>query len=189
MISDEECLDTLRDAMQATYDDTTLPYHYLFWEMKDRKIISVTKTTDLIEEYAPKLFNVANPKELEEIITKWLKLIYEYGSAIPKQNLLNSMQGKAKIIGYEKKSKEEKIKVFRTKIEDITKLIHNNFSTNADIDELEKVLGKAYKNADNYFNSKPITEKDKNAISDYLVSLKLYGKSKEINNFIKALQH
>ena len=146
------------------------------------------KNKSLLEEYAPKLFNTYEGEyELEDIMIEWATLFHNYHQVNTEKNIIHSMGGKQKIPTYSKKSKDEKVTILKKRVEDILKLLSTNFSTKEHIIEFTDILKKVHANPDDYFTYKPKYQIKKKPIKDFLISLGLKGKSKEINDFIKAI--
>lgn len=142
----------------------------------------------LLEDYAPKLFNTYSElTNLHNAMLEWATLVHNYRNTNYEKSIIHGMQGKQKIPRYEKKSLEEKQKVFKNRIKDILKLMSTNFSTNENIKELTDILKQAHETPERYFNSKPKYKITKQPIRDYLTSLELEGKSKKIIEFLKDL--
>jgi len=142
----------------------------------------------LLESYAPKLFNTySEPNNLHNVMLEWATLLHNYRQINCEKSIIDNMKGKQKIPTYEKKSLEEKKIILKNRIEDILKLMSTNFATNKNIKEFTSILEQAHKEPERYFNSKPKYEIQKLPIANYLRSLKLKGKSKEIEEFLKAI--
>ena len=147
------------------------------------------KDIELLEEYAPRLFNTYKGEyELEDIMIEWATLLHNYRTEHRNKNIIHSMGGKQIIPTYAKKSKDEKVTILKKRVEDILKLLSTNFSTKEHISEFTDILKKVYANPDDYFTYKPKYQIKKQPIKDFLISLELKGKSKEINDFMKAME-
>ena len=146
------------------------------------------KDKSLLEEYAPKLFNTYQGiYKLEDIMIEWATLLHNYRSEHANKKMIYNMSGKQKNPTYAKKSKDEKATILKSRVGDILKLLSTNFSTKEHITEFTDILKKVYANPDDYFTFKPKYQILKQPIKDYLISLDLKGKSKEISDFMKAI--
>lgn len=149
----------------------------------------IEKDKILLEEYAPKLFNTYEDTEkLEEVMIEWATLLHNYRQVGVEKTLIYNMEGEQVVPAYAKKSLDEKTTVLKNRVEDILKLLSTNFATNEHITEFTDILKKVHGNPNKYFTFKPKYQILKQPIKDWLISLKLNGKSKEINDFIKAIK-
>lgn len=149
----------------------------------------IEKDKILLEEYALKLFNTYEDTEkLEEVMIEWATLLHNYRQVGVEKTLIYNMEGEQVVPAYAKKSLDEKTTVLKNRVEDILKLLSTNFATNEHITEFTDILKKVHGNPNKYFTFKPKYQILKQPIKDWLISLKLNGKSKEINDFIKAIK-
>ena len=149
----------------------------------------IQRDKDLLEEYAPKLFNTYQGiYELEDIMIEWATLLHNYRSEYGNKKIIHNMGGKQIVPTYAKKSKDEKAIILKNRVEDILKLLSTNFSTKEHITEFKTMLKKVHANPDEYFTFKPKYQILKQPIKDYLLSLNLKGKSLTINEFIKTIK-
>jgi len=179
MLSDDEIRDIFRWQVLQNKEKFEVGSFDDWLEQEDK---------DLLEEYAPKLFNTyKNIEKLENIMIEWAILLFNYRHEHIGKNIIHGMGGKQKIPTYAKKSKDEKITILKSRVEDILKLLSTNFSTKEHIIEFTDILKKVHATPDDYFTYKPKIPIKKQPIKDYLIGLELKGKTKEINDFIKSI--
>ena len=193
MISDDE----IRDIFNWQVLHSKKPFENGFLH-KGKRIFKNLYTLDipltekdktLLEEYAPKLFNTYEDTEkLEEVMIEWATLFHNYRQVGVEKTFIHNMEGEQVVPAYAKKSLDEKTILLKNRVEDILKLLSTNFATNEHITEFTDILKKVHVNPDKYFTFKPKYQILKQSIKDWLISLKLKGKSKEINDFIKAIK-
>ena len=190
MISDEECIDTMRyDIMQGLKDKEKMP-NTTYEDLLNSFEI------DLFEEYAPKLFNTySKPKELKKAMIRLIELYIFYENNKPRYekdvlsiNQVEQIVYKRSPIPSKNKKYEEQIEAFKNHIIAMCKFMGGKSYGTEKGKILKEQLQKVYDNADKYIPKTPIITISKKPIKDYLLSLKLEGKSKEISNFIKAIK-
>ncbi len=168
---DYECTEKMEDAI----DDVFGSLRRDFLSTKDKK---------LFEEFAPKLFNVLPEEyELSAAIGGLLKEVLHY-KAVKGAGSANSMSYKSETEKTKNKSYEQRIKLLRKSAQSILNLIDTRVHKGL-VQELERIIEKppSYfpKSANGFFSV------NKNAIRDYLFSLKLPSKTKIIEGFIIEL--
>ena len=174
MYSDEECEDCMN------YD--------VIYEKDNLKLFALNNyDEELLIEYAPKLFNTYEGKNLKEVMIDTAVLIHNYRSSYF-SNVLNKnfMNGYPLIM--KNKSESERYNAFKNKTEDIIKLLGGDVVGTKKGNELKKLLRDALENTEDYFIPKPSIIEPKSIIENYLVGLKLEGKSLIIKDFIKAIK-
>jgi len=162
----------------------TLSFNELFEDVEKK----------LLEDYAPKLFNTySTPDKLQEVIFKWVLLFYDY-------KIQNLRKEDFKIrhiekhynnssIPYKKHKMTDQEVSFQNHIKDLLNLLGgvSGFDTPKGR-ELKEVLEKVLDNHPrDYIPLKPKIIKSTTSLKDYLIDLKLIGKSELINDFIKAI--
>ena len=93
------------------------------------------------------------------------------------------------------KDPKDKVKSFSGHIDSLIELMGGNFSSGVPKDpnmptpaQLKTILTYAKEHPETYLPSKPKIRADKNMIRDYLTRLKLYNKTKQIEEFINAIK-
>ena len=185
MISDEECRDTM------IYDV------FSFLKKKSYSIGDLLEENekDLFEEYAPRLFNsYTKGSKLKEDMLKLVELYidYTFNKANPKKGAISPRQFKQEV--YNQSPIPNKNKSYEYQVEELKKhleYVYNYlggkcYNTKYSKDFKEQLL-EVCNNPKKYLPKRPTIKSSKKPIKDFLISLKLNGKTIEINNFIKAI--
>ena len=174
MYSDEECEDCMN------YD--------VIYEKNNLKLFALNNyDEELLIEYAPKLFNTYNGQNLKEVMIDTAVLIHNYKSNFF-GNAINSMVMYGYPLVMKKETEKKRQKSFKTKVEDIIKLLGGDVAGTKKGNELKQLLEDALENTQDYFIPKLKMIEPKTVIENYLVELKLEGKSLIIKDFIKAIK-
>jgi len=147
-----------------------------------------------LENYTPRLFNTyTKPKKLKEIMFEWVLLFYDYHVQALKEIYFKIAKidelYKSSPIPYKKHKITDQEVSFQNHIKDLLNLLGgvSGFDTPKGR-ELKEVLEKVLDNHPrDYIPLKPKIIKSTTSLKDYLIDLKLRGKSELINDFIKAI--
>jgi len=174
MYSEEYCEDCM--SYDILYEKNNLRLHQL-----------TNEDEQLLLEYAPKLFNVYNDKNLKEVMLDTAILIHNY-----RNNFIGQEISKFAFVGYplvmKNKTENERQKSFKNQTYNIINLLGGDLIGTKKGNELKKLLNDALENTQDYFVQKPKLIEPKKIIENYLVGLKLEGKSLIIKDFIKAIK-
>ncbi len=148
----------------------------------------------LLEEYASKLFRTLPPEiDLYEAISELVKMVSVYRFQVGYQaNIDNELKQLSK--KRKNESRDDKIEAFQKHIKKIIDIMGDTPKTNysgggKERELLYQVLKKALNNPNNYILGRSICMmRNKNAIKDYLFSLRLTSRTKFIEDFIKKIK-
>ena len=174
MYSNEECADCMR------YD--------IILNKNKLKLYKLTNDDmNLLEEYAPKIFNTYNGKNLKEVMLDTAILIHNYRNSLFSKEIINLLCNGYPTVNKNKTQKDRE-EALKNKIEDIRLLLGVEIATTEKGVELDKILKYALKNPQEYFPIIPKIKSSKKEIINYLTNLKLDGKSLIIKEFLKAIK-
>ena len=174
---DEECIDIMRHLI-------------LKYTSEDGICGSLTNgDLDLVEDYAAKLFNTYNGKDLEIVMGATINLLNNYRTAISyKETCKEIKKVLPKAMSHKKDEKKEDALIKHS--EAIINLIFGGVGTKQGV-KLRKELLDVIEKPKDYLVSKPpsisLSCTTKKKIKEYLLS-KLHGKSKEINEFCQKIK-
>ena len=161
MYSDEDCIDTMRSLILQISEPNSL----------------TGDDFDLLEDYAPKLFNRYDGKDLEKVMYATIHLLSDYRVVISYRKCeckeIEKVLPKAML----HKTYEEKKDALIKHSEAIINLIFGGVGTKKGV-KLRKELLDVIKRPKDYLVLKPPSiSSSKKRIKEYLLSLKLQGKS------------
>jgi hypothetical protein len=182
------------------HDDTctdTMIYNVIYENHKSSngKELPLFKLTEedkeLLIEYAPKIFNTYNGKNLEDVMKETAILLHNYRNKQSENKIINFFFSDAKVM-YEKQKEDKRHEAFKKHIISAYRLLGNDAigtpKGNELKNELQNILENVLNNKDEYFIKKPKVTATKKDIEKFLNSLKLSGKSKIIQEFIKEIE-
>jgi len=193
MISDEYIKDTLN------YQVLTQKAHLSINNNSYSEKLA-TEDKDLLEEYAPKLFNTyENIKELENVLSEFVKLYYLYrrefyncikieDSKIVTLKQLEQMFYDNSPIPYKKETRDKKIESFKTHLNTLYNFLGGSRFGTEKGNKFKKQLQEIYDNADEYIPKRTKVTISTKPIKDYLLSLNLKNKSSTIHEFINTIK-
>jgi len=176
MYSDEDCEDDMR---------------FIISNKDELKLDNLTfDDMDLLEEYAPKLFNTYDGKNLEQVMLNLAIKLHNYRTDILSGEIGKELDGAF----YPEVMSHKTDKVKQDTLAKYSKAIINLiFEKEAGTDKGLELVNKLYdviKKPEDYLLLKsPIFYPSKKRIKEYLYALKLRGKTTEINNFINAIKN
>ncbi|MEA2016987.1 MAG: hypothetical protein U9N59_00955 [Campylobacterota bacterium] len=208
-VSDDDCIDAMCHILREDYLLKEFRPNRLTGRGADKDKISIKDNLlsddfDLLEKYAPKLFNTFDePNELEKVMTLLIAQVNSYRHCIKFNKKQREEYEKEQIIS-KKKSLEYKIKIFQDDIQKIINtIVDKNYINPYDqeladrknnlLKELKLALTcpKIYihsiddKSSNCTINDEPVC--DKKAIMGYLKMLNLPNKSTIIEEFYKKI--
>ena len=174
MYSDDDCMDCMN------FD--------VIYEKNNLKLFALNNyDEELLIEYAPKLFNTYNGENLKEVMIDTATLIHNYQSSFFGNAINNIIMDGYPLI-MKNKTPNERQESFRNQVENIIKLMGGDVAGTKKGNDLKQLLRDALENTQDYFITKPKILEPKKNIENYLVGLKLDGKSLIIKDFIKAIK-
>lgn len=194
MISDEYIIDTIN--YQVLQQKAHLTINNILYS--DRLEIG---DIELLEKYAPRLFNTyKNIEELEDVLSEFVKLYYLYRREF--YNSLTAVEDGKKTtlsqleqifydnspIPNKKKTRDKQIESFKKHLNMVYNFLGGSRFGTEKGNKFKKQLKEICDNADEYIPKRTKVTTSTKPIKDYLLSLKLIGKSSTIDEFIKKLE-
>ena len=169
------------------YCEDCMSYDVLY-EKNNLKLYQLTNDDEkLLLEYAPKLFNVYNGKNLKEVMIDTAILIHNYRNSFLAQKVNKIFSNNYPLV-MKNKTENERQESFKKQVENIINLLGGDVLGTKKGNQLKEQLRDALHNTEDYFVSKPDLIESKKVIENYLAGLKLEGKSLIIKDFIKSIK-
>lgn len=152
---------------------------------------ALSQDADLIEDYAPRLFDTYNgDAELKDVIRAFIDALYQYRGIHHTYHLHNELRYEIEPKYNENKSREDRIDTFKQRLKEVFFLMGGDaYFQDVDVQALIREINKAYVDPSKYV--KPAKEKKPKldtSLKQWLMSLKLPNKQKEIEEFMLRLK-